>query len=286
MPQFIKPFSKSKIKVFYSPFIYGYIDNFVPEEIYKKLEASFPDPKQSDETEVFKRGKNRIAFVAPPLSDSIPKDSPWLDFVGQITSSAYMNDCLKWIEQTYVDFVVNNNNLYTKMIMSRFDIDKKELKMQCEFSSLGTGTYLEPHTDAENKFISCIYYLPNSKWQKNWGGETECYKPKDPKYNSNWDNRHLPVNQMDILFNCEFRPNRLFFFVKAQNSWHGISPLMTPPGLQRRTFNFSIIAPHDVFRKAASSDYQKQISKQEAKIFNRGLFRSALRCFSHLLNPR
>ncbi len=286
MSEYIKPFSQCKINVYHSPFIYGYIYDFLPAEIYKKLETSFLDPAQSDKTEVFKYGKNRTVFIAPPAPASIPADSPWLGFVEQITNQEYMNDCLQWIRQAYVESVTDTDDLYTKMMMSRFDIEKKELKMQCEFSTLEANTYLEPHTDAENKFISCILYLPTSEWQNSWGGQTEGYKAKDSKYDANWDNRHLPLHQMETIFSCEFRPNRLFFFVKTKNSWHGVSPLSAPSGVQRRTFNFSMRASAEAFDKAPISTFQKQISKHEARIFNDSALKRIFRKFNSILKAK
>jgi hypothetical protein len=45
---------------------------------------------------------------------------------------------------------------------------------------------------------------------------------------------------MELVFDSGFVPNRLFFFVKSQNSWHGVSPLLCPPEVTRRSFNFNI----------------------------------------------
>ncbi len=283
MLTFIKPFSKCEVTVFNQPFVYGYIDDFIPADIYAQLEASFLDPTKSENMQVFKHGKNRTVFVAPPAPLEIPADSPWMELIKQITSATYMEDCLQWIQKRYAESKPDLDNLYTKMMMSRFDIDKNELKMQCEFSTLENSTYLESHTDAENKFMSCILYLAQPEWQDSWGGATEVYRAKNSTYADNWDNRHLPNEQMELIANCHFRPNRLFFFVKSQDSWHGLSPIVSPPGVQRRTFNFSMMASHAAFDKTPISLYQRQISKHEAKVFKDGTLKRIFRKLSILL---
>ncbi len=277
MLTYVKPFSACKITVFHKPFVYGYIDNFVPADIYQKLEATFLDPTKSENMETFKHGKNRILFYSPPAPAEIPAESPWLEFVNQITSPEYMKDCLKWVQENYEESASDSEDIYTKMMRDRFDVDTSKLKMQCEFSSLEADTFLAPHTDSGDKFISCVYYLAQPEWQDSWGGATEIYQPKNPKYQNNWHNRILPNDAMDLLASCNFRPNRLFFFVKTENSWHGLSPVTSPAGVQRRSFNFSMMADRGAFNKESMATYRKKIKRQEFNAFKGKILMDALR---------
>ena len=110
-----------------------------------------------------------------------------------------------------------------------------------EFSLLGQGAYLEPHTDSPAKIVSLLLYFSSDDWQPAFGGTTDMCRPKDPRHERNWMNRNLDFGAVDIVFRSEFRPNRLCGFVKAANSFHGVPPVECGPNRMRLSFNFNVL---------------------------------------------
>jgi len=63
MKQYTLPlFSENKIKVFLEPYIYGYIDQFLPDEIYRALDETFIGRTDHNHREVLDGGKQRFTF--------------------------------------------------------------------------------------------------------------------------------------------------------------------------------------------------------------------------------
>ena len=232
----VSQFSKSSINAFRDPFVYGYIDNFLSDELYALLSENFIDPSSTQDLEVFTSGKRRALFKTPPLPSFVGNEI-WLDFLAEISSQEYLDDCFNWVAGNQI---ADKEKLYQPLLQERLRIDKRNLGLQCEFSSLNSGTLLKPHTDSTDKFLSCVLYFSPPNWDSRWGGGTDVYKPKSEKFNFNWGNKILSLDQMDKVFTCAYKPNRLFFFIKSYNSWHGISEVRQPPGFERRSFNFAL----------------------------------------------
>jgi hypothetical protein len=108
---------------------------------------------------------------------------------------------------------------------------------------LTRDTMLPPHTDSTDKILVFLLYFPSEDWQAEWGGGTQVYRPRDKRYDANWSNSRLPRKDVDIVFDSGFKSNRLFFFVKSVNSWHGVAPMTCPEGVVRRSFNFAVCIP-------------------------------------------
>lgn len=261
--------SESKIHLFREPFLYGYVDNYLPDDLYQQLASDFIDPATHPQLDVLRRGKKRIVFRTPPVPDFIGESSrAWADTVEDVSSAAFLEDCWDWLH-AFGDSAPQPAALYTSLMHERLKIDSSHLQMQCEFSSLEDGVLLPPHTDSTDKLISCVLYFTPPRWRQEWGGGTDVYEPLDSRRRANWHNVIIPRNEARTLYTSDYVPNRLFFFVKNCNSWHGVAPVLSPPGVQRRSFNFSLLIPKEVIAATPCASYEAEIKRTEATVFGR-----------------
>ncbi|MCC6920795.1 MAG: hypothetical protein IT548_16475 [Alphaproteobacteria bacterium] len=86
---------------------------------------------------------------------------------------------------------------------------------------------LGPHTDAVNKFITAIFYLPGDDRFAAFG--TSIYRPKERGFTA-WRSPHFRHEKFDLLRTFSNVPNSLFVFVKTDNSFHGVEPGSYPTG--------------------------------------------------------
>lgn len=64
--------------------------------------------------------------------------------------------------------------------------------------------------------------------------------PKFSVLKNNWHNIDAPFQVMNRWHTFTFVPNRLVFFVKSKNSWHGVSPLTCPEDKSRKSLMITI----------------------------------------------
>jgi len=199
--------------------------------------------------------------------------SLWADTVKSLSSKSYVQDCEQWA-RPYLRRArgVSALRRWRNWPEEQPGFADQSIQFGCEWSSLLRDTWLPPHTDRISKFLSFVLYFPSADWRTEWGGGTEVYKPVNGKFNRNWSNFRLPRSYMDIVFDSGFVPNRLFFFVKSQNSWHGVSPLLCPPQTQRRTFNFNIEISENFRVTIANRLTEKLYHKMEAPLY-RSIFK-------------
>jgi hypothetical protein len=127
---------------------------------------------------------------------------------------------------------------------------------------------LPAHTDSTDKILAFMLYFPQNDWDPDWGGGTQVYRPLNKKYNSNWSNSRIPRSETDLVFDTGFRPNRLFFFAKSANSWHGVKRITCPEGVLRRSFTFAVVIPREKRRSTPYRLKEKLISRIERPRFS------------------
>jgi hypothetical protein len=100
-----------------------------------------------------------------------------------------------------------------------------------EFSSMGEGASIPPHTDAGTKLLSLMLYFPRNGAAGPVG--TEFYAPRSGQsWATDWDTGLLTEEDTkrffethEAFYQTDFSRNVLFGFVKSDRSWHGLKPI-------------------------------------------------------------
>lgn len=222
------------------PFPFGWIDDYLPAALYQALEAGFLIPDGHPEAGTLGKGKKRIVFTVPPDPTKLGRISnEWEDWLTTIGSHAFRRDCLAWVREL-LPLETLAEGPYRDLFRMRQALGPDDVEMQCEFSTLGGGVFLPPHSDSSDKILTFVHYFAPAGWQAAWDGATEVYRPADPRQLVNFSNFFLPRDAVACVARSEYRPNRLFFFVKNDRSWHGVAPLSPETALPRPSFNFSL----------------------------------------------
>lgn len=263
-----------------APFPYGYVDNYLPADTLVELEARFLDPVGHQNLNVLGKGKKRVVFRSPPLPDVAAEAGPdWVDAVRTLSSPDFLGLTWECIRSILVAEPLPAGP-YRDLLAELLSLNVNDLVVQFEFSSLEAGAYLPPHTDAADKLLSCVLYMPQEDWRPDWGGATEVYVPlgagTDETARPNWGNRIGAREQVRSVDTIDFVRNRMFWFIKTANSWHGVSPVSAPPGVGRRSFNFSVaLQPETLARRRLAHLIRSVLEFEEAP--TRSSARSRLR---------
>lgn len=83
------------------------------------------------------------------------------------------------------------------------------------------GYALGPHSDANTKVVSCLFYLPVDASLEAHG--TSMYAHKDPAFRCA-GGPHYEFTDFSKVWTAPFRPNSLFAFAKSDRSFHGVEP--------------------------------------------------------------
>lgn len=245
------------------PFPYGYIDDYLDPESLSVLTDTFLDPGTHPDLDVLGKGKKRLVFRAPPVPPLVADAGPaWVDAITTLTGRDFMSGTWDWVRAVYEGLDVPEQ--YAALVRERCTLEVDDLVLQIEFSSIEAGAHLPPHTDAPDKLISCVLYLPDRPWDPAWGGETVAYRPTDESRVDNWCSRGSTAEGMRLLGAVPFVPNRMFWFVKTHDSWHGVTPVTAPLGIGRRSFNVSLAIRPEALARPALASLQQQIDIRES----------------------
>ena len=215
------------------PFLHGSVDDYLPDTIYRALKSSFPD-----EAILFNYDVESNAADARQRDVFLADNPGWkalLDFFG---SGPFLADVDRFVYPAERDRV----KTWTPANQSKQNEAATGVPVTVTFklSSMGRGEWVQPHTDNPQKILSILLYFPDDDWQESYGGGTDVYEPKRALLKRNWHNIEAPFEWMRHRHTFSFAPNRLVFLLKTANSWHGVSPVICPPGMRRRTLLVTI----------------------------------------------
>jgi len=97
------------------------------------------------------------------------------------------------------------------------------------------GYAIGPHTDAPNKVVSLLFYLPKEYGFSQYG--TGVYVPDDGKKTCKGGPHHKFEGFTEV-WRAPFVPNSCFGFFKTDNSWHGVEEIGVK--IQRDVMLFNI----------------------------------------------
>lgn len=97
------------------------------------------------------------------------------------------------------------------------------IKSEARFVEDQPGFEHGPHTDAPWKVLSLIFYLPDDDASQHLG--TGLYVPRDPNFRCR-GGPHYPFDKFRHIFTVPYRRNAAFMFVKSEQSFHGVEPIV------------------------------------------------------------
>lgn len=224
--------SLEKIEFRYEPFPIGFVPEVLEPEFYQQLVSVWPD--------------EHLFEFKPALGNKYSlSEVNHADIYEAVVSEVEPWRLLhQWIKGP--DFIE-----YVLQTMRRQNIDlgyaASQLSSRFEFSmmSADAGSIL-PHTDAVNKLITLVVYMPREgEWDPAYGGGTSLLKPCDIRRNFNNLNVQLGFDEVECLHTYPYEPNTCVLFIKTFNSYHAVYPMRGPRTLMRRSLTINIEDKHD-----------------------------------------
>lgn len=108
---------------------------------------------------------------------------------------------------------------FKNMLLGKFNLSTQGVKADALYTKDYMTYNLGPHTDKISKVLTCLIYMPSDSSMSKFG--TTIYTPKDPDFKCPGGPHHKR-EKFDVYKSVEFLPNRLFCFLKTDNSFHGV----------------------------------------------------------------
>ncbi len=247
----------------------------MPAADWVGLRASFLHPATHPASDTLGRGKQRLAFSGPPVPAVAEAAGPgWASVIQQICGADYRERLWSAVRPLCAEVAEGTSDPDEAAVMrARGALSTDDLHLRIEFSSMADGAWLPPHTDAPDKIVSCVLYVAGSEddasrgWDAALGGQTEVYRPLDPSRRRNWGNRVCAVEEMEVVEAVPFVDDRLFWFVKTAQSWHGVRPVTSPASRPRLSFNFSLTIRPEAMARPALAEPTERLLAREALVF-------------------
>ena len=111
---------------------------------------------------------------------------------------------------------------FKKTIIEKFNITDN-CHVDILYSRDFKGYQLGPHTDSTKKILTLLFYIPKNDELKTMG--TSMYLPKQQDFKC-LGNKHYDYEHFTLYKTVEYIPNRMFGFIKTDNSFHGVEPII------------------------------------------------------------
>jgi hypothetical protein len=212
------------------PYPHFYVPDVFPADYYARLQANIPDPslmtpigearpvKGYNERFVLDIAKPEGQALLPPHQREF-----WQEFSSWLCSDRFLSIVIA---------------KFRPLIEHRFGKTPPPLYSDALLVEDITKYALGPHTDAQKKVITMLFYLPKDESQSHLG--TSIYVPKNPRVRCK-GGPHYPFEHFLRMQTMPFLPNALFGFFKTDNSFHGVEPV-TDPDTKRWLLLYDIYA--------------------------------------------
>lgn len=200
-----------------SPFPHLAVDGVLPDDIFQRLAGDLPPFKSL--VLMSQAGMSSVARYEHramlPLADLTKRGDP--ELWNSIAKALDSDEVESAISRSFAPWFTEDVENQLKRPLRR------EVRVHCD----NAGSYLTPHTDAPSMFITSFIYVrcgsPSSTL------DTVLYEPLNPEqrlrelkareYAHEDPANHRRVGQV------EFRPNRMFSFLRTSSSLHGLEPI-------------------------------------------------------------
>jgi hypothetical protein len=200
------------------PYPHFYLQDVFPADFYQQIQRNIPDSqamipleqargtKGYDERFVLNISKKGTTALSSEKSEFWNAMHHWLVVKGNFGTLIF-EKFKPFIQQRFANRT--NVEFYSEALLVQ-DI---------------TNYKLGPHTDADRKVVTMLFYLPADDSQKHMG--TSLYLPNDPEFTCP-GGPHYNRNKFQRLHTNPFLPNSMFAFFKTDNSFHGVEPVGDP----------------------------------------------------------
>ncbi|MGF1588781.1 MAG: 2OG-Fe(II) oxygenase [Pleurocapsa sp.] len=125
---------------------------------------------------------------------------------------------------------LETSRIYQNFIKSLFEVADFQIRYAWHIGV--TNSEVSPHTDAEQKIGTHIFYFNTSDdWETTWSGSTLVLGNKLK------DVMNPDFSDFTTAIPTQFTDNHSFLFKNTPDAWHGVKPLSCPKDKYRRLFN-------------------------------------------------
>jgi hypothetical protein len=198
------------------PFPHILVHDVFPADFYRELRANLPEQsalKTLGALGRVKGGDYPARLVMPLTRESIaPLPDP---------QRAFWERMGNWIlAGKFGEMMLTKFEPWLKQRLG--DLGKHAFSDEVLIVRDGTSYALGPHTDARDKVLSFLFYLPADDSQAELG--TSIYLPNEPQFRCEGGPEH-DFRKFRRMQTMPYLPNTLFAFMKTTNSFHGVEPI-------------------------------------------------------------
>lgn len=226
------------------PFPHVVIDNALPQDVYDRLSASYPDPEGMPEK--YKSMNNqRYNLLSRWGATELPFEQAsddWRRFIEENESTAFVERAFSLFPdylaehgaERAIDLSKFGPDLPGKIKtdpLVTFDEVKPRVTVAVNTPATALKSVRGAHTDnARKAYVGLLYFrLPEDE---STGGDLEIFRWKDGAARQPWAVAADPA-AVECIKTIEYRPNRLVLFLTTDNALHGVSPRSVTPTWRR-----------------------------------------------------
>lgn len=240
-------------------------ENFLDQQFYNELDASFPYSKNGEfDEKIFKNQKNNKFVINTDMQlyyELLDKNEAMRKFHKLIINQKFIN---LFYKKLYFHFLSAKKNKFqdikkllkipklSKDINDHFFF-KKNVRVTFEYSYILNGGKIVPHTDNPTKLLSLMLYFP--KYRKTNDKNEYLYEKEKQLGTQFWNSKFLNyenIHQFDNLedkfinnktnipfYKTPYVSNNLYGFIKSTNSWHSVNKINMYEKYIRRSININ-----------------------------------------------
>lgn len=213
------------------PFEHIYVENVFPEDFYQEILSRLPQTDKYipiDQATGVSKGKYQDRGLFPLIPEAIKTLSE--------KDRQFWSDFYHWFGGDLIERAILH--IFTESLEEHFH----HVDVEPEFARVidlirdRTNYSLGPHTDSPDKLISLLFYLPKDDAYSHLG--TTLFVPVDPLYEDS-RGKHHPFDLFKIVKTMPFKPNSMFGFMRQDDSWHGVLPVLEKE-VERNSISYRI----------------------------------------------
>ena len=218
------------------PCHYLVIDDIFPADLYAQIVRMWPADSCFQKINTTGRvsaggysARSVLMLSDHRRTDGLPPEQR--EFWGLMTRWMNSQDFAKALCQKFYDLLIQ---IHGKDFFLRNFAPRPQLVID-------DGYYdLPPHTDEEHRVMGLLFYCPADEAISDQGTSLYRLKPESRIVaGEHPSEKILPRSEFDLVKTVEFRPNRLFLFVRSPVSYHGVEPTQTDG--RRRTLSWKLL---------------------------------------------